>query len=217
MKGMGNSLLVAGGTDALDDVLAGLAKEGISTEANPDLFVKVYAQFGVEDARDVRERAQLTGARDRRVFVLVAPVLTTEAQNALLKTLEDAPGDALFIIVVPSPAGLLSTVRSRSQVWDIVRAPSSESPVDADLFLRAHPKERLDMLKPLLEKNDDDKRDTAAILAFLAALEHALSHTRVHASAIESIYRARKYITDKGSLIKPLLEQVALLVPVRKA
>ena len=66
------------------------------------------------------------------------------------------------------------------------------------------------MLKPLLEKDEDDKRDIGKIVAFLSALERALKRKP---EGLHAIYRARKYIGDKGALVKPLLEQVALLVP----
>lgn len=216
MHFVGNSFLVGGNADALESVFAALKVNGIRTESNPDLFVKVYSHFGVEDAREIRDRAQLVATSGSRVFVIVTPVMTTEAQNALLKTLEDAPGGARFVFVVPNPDGLLSTVRSRSQIWRVQKA-THQSPIDERAFLRSVPKDRLEMLKPLLEKNDDDKRDTAAILSFLGALEQALSQSRTDIPGAEALYRARMYLGDKGSLMKPLLEQVALLVPVHKA
>ena len=72
------------------------------------------------------------------------------------------------------------------------------------------------MLKPLLEKDEDDLRDVAAILAFLSSLEREMVQESLRVSfreGIESVYRARKYVMDKGALVKPLLEQVAILSP----
>jgi hypothetical protein len=77
-------------------------------------------------------------------------------------------------------------------------------------------KRRLELLKPLLEKGDEDKRDIGAILGFLAGLEVELGKVRANSEkkvGLEAVYRARKYAADKGALLKPLLEQVALLVP----
>lgn len=52
----------------------------------------------------------------RRVFVLRdAERMNEEAQNALLKTLEEPPGAACFILVTASAARLLATIRSRCQ------------------------------------------------------------------------------------------------------
>jgi len=45
-----------------------------------------------------------------------ADLMQTQAQNALLKTLEEPPPDTYLILITASPAELLSTIRSRSQI-----------------------------------------------------------------------------------------------------
>lgn len=80
-------------------------------------------------------------------------------------------------------------------------------------FIKATPQRRLDLLKPLLEKGDDDKRDTGAILTFLSGLERELAAAKhLDREGIDAIYRARSFINDRGALVKPLLEQVALML-----
>ena len=52
----------------------------------------------------------------RRVVVVEqADAMTTAAQNALLKTLENPTGDAMFFLVTDTPGALLSTIASRCQ------------------------------------------------------------------------------------------------------
>lgn len=51
----------------------------------------------------------------RAVLVTQAEKLTLEAQNALLKALEEPPSDTVFILTVDNLQHLLSTVASRSQ------------------------------------------------------------------------------------------------------
>ncbi|RJQ35034.1 hypothetical protein C4556_00745 [Candidatus Parcubacteria bacterium] len=209
----GHAYLVAGGAETIPAVAVLLGKEGVSISGNPDVYIRTYGQFGVDEARELRERASaraVSGAR--RIFIVATPGMTNEAQNALLKTLEEPPGNAMFFIIVPSPDMLLSTVRSR--VERLTLSPKKrileDGMVDAETFLSAAPEKRLDMLKPLLEKDDDDKRDIGAIVEFLASLERALLK---EPEGLRAVYRARKFATDKGALIKPLLEQVALLTP----
>ena len=213
---VGNTHVVSGGPERLQDVLSFLREEGIETEGNPDVYVRAYKQFGIDEARELRERASLRALGKRRIFVIAAPDLNREAQNALLKTLEEPPGNALFFFVLPSPESLLPTLRSRVQILQIERG--RETRTDAKVFLAATPEKRMDMLKPLLEKGDDDRRDLGAILAFLSSLEEKLEKNpegvrTARREGLESVYRTRKNVTDKGALIKPLLEQVALLVP----
>lgn len=204
----GHSFLIAGTADAVEPLLTHLEREGIDVRDSSDLYVRTYSFFGVEEARELRDRAQLAAHGAHRVFVIAAPSMTSEAQNALLKTLEEPPMGTLFFIIVPSPAALLPTVRSRVQPLSI--AHEAISGVSVEDFLQASAEARLKMLTPLLEKGSDDKRDIGSILIFLSSLERRLA---TRSDALEPIYRARKYALDKGALLKPLLEQVALLVP----
>ena len=207
---VGSAHLVAGGQAAVPQLLAYLKKMGFDTKANPDMYVHEYARFGADDARALRERAALRStSKSGRVFIIATPTLTTEAQNVLLKTFEEPPAGAIFFLVTPSPQGLLSTLRSRMQTLVLAESHGDEL-VDAEKFLSASAEKRLDMLKPLLEKDDDDKRDLRPVLIFLSSLEARLDKAP---KGLEAIYRARKYIGDKGAMVKPLLEQVALLVP----
>ncbi len=214
-----HSYVVKGGSESLSVLEKVLEKSGIHTKANSDYFARTYTSFTIDDARSLRDRASLRSmSGEGRVFVVVAPTIPPDAQNALLKTFEEPPAGAKFFLVVPSPETLLPTLRSRMQMftWD----PDSQlgvgipSVVDAKLFINAQPDKRLEMLKPLLEKGDDDKRDLAGTLAFLGELEILLSHKpRDNEPGLKAIYRARKYMTDRGALAKILLEQTALLIP----
>lgn len=224
----GNTYLVRGDDAALPQLTALLGDNGIRLEGNSDAYVRSYAHFGIDEARDLSARAYGKSMQGgRRIFVSIFPVITNEAQNALLKTLEEPPSDALFFLVTPAPATLLPTLRSRAHMIELTL--NTEVIIDMKKFLKSKPRERIDMLKPLLEKNDDDRRDIGAIITFLSSLERTLSTTHarggfdnahregidaVHREGIESVYRARMYVGDKGSLLKPLLEQVALLVPM---
>ncbi|HUO50526.1 MAG TPA: hypothetical protein VMU25_03145 [Candidatus Paceibacterota bacterium] len=212
MEFVGNVQLVRGGITAVDAITKLLEKEGVRIVGNPDVYEHSYTHFGVEEARELSSRAQARGIGGRRVFIITAAHMTTEAQNALLKTLEEPSGNALFFLVVPSPEMLLPTLRSRASLFEIEET-SAESAIDVRVFLKAAPEDRIEMLKPLLDKTDDDRRDLGSGIAFLAALERELStHADVSTEGLETVYRARKYWADKGALGKVLLEQVALLL-----
>jgi DNA polymerase III delta prime subunit len=213
-----SALLIAGTKDDLPQVLGLLLAHGIETEANPDLYVREYRQFGIDDAHELRARASSRAIKDRRVFVIAASGMTSEAQNALLKTLEEPPANALFIFIVPAPETLLATVRSRAQIVQLPESDRSgtKEQIDVQVFFAAAPAKRIEMLKIVLEKDDDDKYDTGAILAFLSSLERfaaGIKDKAVMYDASDTIYRARMYLTDRGALVKGLLESVALLLP----
>ena len=75
-----------------------------------DLGIQVIRQFLIAPAN----RAS-TGGRGKVFIVPQAELMSTPAQNALLKTLEEPPPGVTIILLCPSPGELLPTTRSRCQ------------------------------------------------------------------------------------------------------
>src|SRR5688572_13569057 len=71
---------------------------------------------GVDDARDLRERAVFAPARDRyKIFILdEAHMVTPQGFNALLKIVEEPPEHIKFIFATTEPDKVLGTIRSRT-------------------------------------------------------------------------------------------------------
>lgn len=71
----------------------------------------------IEKAREVISfiSLQLTG-KARVIIIDEAQLMNDQAANALLKSLEEPPEKTYFILLAPSIAGLLPTIRSRSQI-----------------------------------------------------------------------------------------------------
>jgi DNA polymerase-3 subunit delta' len=110
---------------------------------------KASKEIRVDAMRDAVEFSQRTSARGRGKAVLVYPAerMNNVTANALLKTLEEPPGDVKFVLASESAHQLLPTIRSRclghSMVWP--DAPSALSwiegqgvaPAQAAVMLRA--------------------------------------------------------------------------------
>ena len=190
-----------------------LESRGVPRQGSPDVYTYECQQLKVDDARAISERATTNPlVLARRVFVVSAAVIMHEAQNALLKMLEDPRGNAVFFFLVPFPERLLSTFRSRAHIITSVEEKEGPHKTDTDAmrFLKAKPAERLTMLELFTKKRkDDEERDFSGILLFLDELERAMG-TR-NPEGLRAVYRAKRYVTDKGALVKPLFEQVALL------
>src|SRR3989338_1170027 len=210
----GNVYLVRGGAEMVEPILFSIKNMGIDVYGNPDIYTREYLQFGIEDARGLGPRASSRAVKEKgRIFIIVTFGMTSEGQNALLKILEEPLADAVFYFVVSSPETLLPTLRSRVQILRLSQEFAQKGIVDANEFLRAAKTKRIEMLKGLLPK-EKEVRDTGAIIAFLSSLERSLAKlgTRKSKEGLEAVYLARKYVADKGSILKTLLEQVALLV-----
>src|SRR5438876_4631004 len=78
---------------------------------------------GIDSIRDLREKVMMPPSTGKyKVYVLdEAHMLTTEAFNALLKTLEEPPGYAIFVMATTDVHKMLPTVLSRCQRFDFKR------------------------------------------------------------------------------------------------
>jgi DNA polymerase-3 subunit delta' len=92
----------------------------IARFVHADVFLVEPGDTGVikvDQVREVIERTAYRPFEGRRRVVIVdeADALMSEAQNALLKTLEEPPAASMFVLVTARPDELLPTVRSRCQ------------------------------------------------------------------------------------------------------
>jgi DNA polymerase-3 subunit gamma/tau len=81
------------------------------------LEIDAASNRGIDEIRELRETVRYLPARDRyKVFIIdEVHMLTTEAFNALLKTLEEPPPRSLFILATTEPHKLPATIQSRCQ------------------------------------------------------------------------------------------------------
>ena len=78
----------------------------INTSRNMDIIeLDAASNRGIDDIRQLRERVALVPASaKKKIYILdEAHMLTTEAANALLKTLEEPPDHVLFILATTEP------------------------------------------------------------------------------------------------------------------
>ena len=83
---------------------------------------------GVDDARELRERAIFAPVRDRyKIFILdEAHMVTTQGFNALLKIVEEPPAHVKFIFATTEPEKVISTIRSRTHHYPFRLVPPGE-------------------------------------------------------------------------------------------
>jgi len=80
---------------------------------------------GIDQIRDLRENVKYPPANSRyRIFIIdEVHMLTKEAFNALLKTLEEPPPHVVFIFATTEPMKVPPTILSRCQRFDFHRIP----------------------------------------------------------------------------------------------
>jgi len=95
--------------DSCKEIAAGTSLDVIEIDA--------ASNRGIDQIRELREMVRYAPAAARTKIVILdeAHMLTGEASNALLKTLEEPPERVVFVMATTQPEDLVDTIRSRSQ------------------------------------------------------------------------------------------------------
>ncbi len=116
------SFLIIGGSENQQQQKAYglLADKNINTNSNPDL-VEVYPDksIGIDEIRDIKSflnKKSWQSNSMKTVIIYGGEQMTTPAQNAFLKTLEEPPPNSLIILAASAKNALLPTIISRCQI-----------------------------------------------------------------------------------------------------
>ena len=244
-KTIPHALLFCGGRGTGKTTLARIFAHEIGT-SDVDMYeIDAASNRGIDDIRELREAVHtLPYESERKVYIIdEVHMLTKEAFNALLKTLEEPPAHVVFILATTEEEKLLDTITSRCQVFHF-RSPSRSVLAKvvtnvakkegfkleknaADLIAIAADGSFRDALgvtqKVIMASGDEigSVDEVAAIIgaprsAILAQLVGALSEKNTEA-AIAAIADAVESHADMKLFVRLLLERVRAVVLLRNA
>ncbi|MFA6554255.1 MAG: hypothetical protein WCS89_01985 [Candidatus Paceibacterota bacterium] len=215
-----------GGDSVRDQLVVILNEEhSIPIHGNSDLFQKRYENFTIDDARELKLAHEMRPIQNegKKIFIITADNINVEAQNALLKLLEEPAEYAHFFLIIPGSHLLLPTVKSRLSFVEMIQGKGgksggnsgndSEVTADAKKFVSLNPAKRLEMVKNLLDEITKEKKTKQHAINFLNAIQEEVYKKKGVAGNLESLIAtetARKYVSDRSPSLKMLLEYVAL-------
>ncbi|WP_294947505.1 DNA polymerase III subunit gamma and tau [uncultured Microbacterium sp.] len=127
---------------------------------------------GVDDARDLRERAIFAPARDRfKIFILdEAHMVTAQGFNALLKLVEEPPEHVKFIFATTEPEKVIGTIRSRTHHYPFrLVAPAAMLEYVEQLCVQEGVQTEAGVLPLVVRAGGGSPRDTLSLLDQLIA------------------------------------------------
>ena len=122
---------------------------------------------GIDEIRDLREKIGFRPNEARYKIYIIDEVhmLTKEAFNALLKTLEEPPPHAIFVLATTEPDRVPETVRSRCQRFDFRRIPTGEIVEHLAEILKAEGSEAdTEALVAIARRSTGSMRDAVSLL-----------------------------------------------------
>ena len=191
----------------------------ISDGSSMDVFeIDAASNRGIDEIRDLRESVKFAPTAGHYKIYIIDEVhmLTTEAFNALLKTLEEPPPQVLFILATTEPHKVPATIQSRCQRYDFHRITVTEIRdrlihvcQESDIAADA------DALGIIAVQADGGMRDALSILDQCTALaEGTLTAERVQAvlGLVGRVWieKMALHIADRSAA--PLIEQLGELL-----
>ncbi len=142
------------------DIEGTLAK--LEASKTTERFIKIVKEdtFLVEDAKFAIEKAYIA-SEETTVIILAAKTFSAIVQNKLLKVIEEPPSKKEFIILTPSKAAILGTIRSRLPIT-VLSEKKEEEVLELDLgrlslasvyaFIQAHTRTDAQAMKLLIQR-----------------------------------------------------------------
>lgn len=172
---------------------------------------------GIDDIRSLRENIKLSPSIGQKKVYIIDEVhmLTTEAFNALLKTLEEPPSHVIFILATTESHKIPQTILSRVQRFDFNLASIDDL---SKLIRKVAIAESLEIddtsVNLIASKADGAYRDALKILDQLASQSHAINQemveTLLRSGSVEETMIFLQSLHTKNSL--SALQSIQLLL-----
>lgn len=181
--------------------------EEISRGAAVDLVeIDAASNRGIDDIRTLKEGIRFAPTRSKyKVFIVdEVHMLTKEAFNALLKTLEEPPSHALFILATTELHKVLPTIVSRSQKFEFRRLRHNEIKDRIALLTKKEGKS-LDtkIFDIIAARADGSVRDAESMLGQILLVGNGLTLNEVRSlfgfADVQQIARFMSHVADKDA------------------
>jgi DNA polymerase III delta prime subunit len=179
------------------------------------IFQQYYETFKIDDVRAIRS---LQGEKTEQgsVFIIGFNKITTEAENALLKALEEPASNTFFILVFPFAKNLLPTLRSRLMIHAVEHSEPRENSSNPfgtfESFLGLSLKDRFDQIKEI-SKSKELEITKSHVIELLNQAEHyfAVSGQKSKKQIREILFLKKSISTSASASPKMILDHLAMI------
>ncbi|MCA9362570.1 hypothetical protein KC906_04295 [Candidatus Kaiserbacteria bacterium] len=166
-------------------------------------------QFGIDDARALISRAYMRpNDAAEQLLAVRTNFITLEAQNALLKLLEEPPVSTRFVFVVPFSFTVLPTLSSRFFEYQTDRRLPTSVTNTFVTFQEQSIQERLGVIEVAAKQKDHDWQH-----AIKQGLGQYLSSTTLDVATLTALEYVARTLLTRGASNKMLLEHMAFHLP----
>ena len=189
---------------------------------SPDVLCQTYEAFTMDDSFVVKEWHSRSGITDgKKICILATNFINREAEQTLLKIIEEPAVNTHFFIVVPDSSALLETIISRTHVIKIDNQNDKEINKIVTKFISFSPKERVEMIASIIKENKDEE-NSGKLRAYAILLVNEIEsifyqkfkkdkNNKKILFILEELQKGRVYLSTPGASVKMILEHLALI------
>jgi len=183
-------------------------------QGSADMFAVRYESLSVDEARTLANYASLKPLGEKKYIIISVKQMTSEAQNALLKIVEDGAGHSVFFFVLAPGVPVLPTLLSRCVVLKSGTDEKSEQENIGKEFLSLSYKERL-LVAEKFGKDSDRHGARSLVRSLLSLAGNCGRRTSAisgggTARVLRDLLDADRYLQLSGSSPKAVIGHLAL-------
>lgn len=199
------------GTEEIKNVTEEIKKVLGKNLKKEDIFEEKTESLGIEEARRLKDRAQITALGEYKIFFIQVSSITREAENSLLKLLEEPPAKSHFFIFAKN-INLSKILLSRLIV---IEGELESETKEIKKILEATIGEKIEIAKKLADKvKEGDSKDE--LIDILNQLEKEIIKKKglnlKTTDILKEIEQGKTFLKDKSASSKMILENIFILI-----
>ncbi len=217
-----HSYVVEGNPDKTTTKLVDFLKDrGEIEEKSPNLLIQTYESFTMKDSGQIKEwHSQLAFGSGKKICIIATKFINHEAEESLLKIIEEPGHNTHFFIILPDSSVLLETILSRVQVVKD-KEIDKENKI-AESFVSLKTKERMTLIDNFIKENtdvDNSGKLRHSAINLINQLENIFYSkfksdifNEKNKKVLEEIKKSRNFLKLPGSSVKYILQNLALFI-----
>jgi len=200
-----------------------LEVRGLIEKNSPDVLFQTYESFTMDNSGEVKDwHSRLGVGGKKKVCIIATSFINREAEQTLLKIIEEPAENTHFFIIVPDSSILLDTIISRTHIIKTTQLADVNLQKFVASFISSTPKSRIDQVAQIIKENKDEENSgklRAYATQFVNEIENIYfqkfkkdMNNKQAQFILSELQKSRKYLSTPGASVKMILEHLALVI-----
>lgn len=206
------------------DLVEYLKEKKIITDNDPDFFYQRYESLTIQNSREIKSwHSQLSVKKEgKKVCLIETNFINREAEQALLKVMEEPGLNTHFFIITPNISILKDTTKSRVHSLRYLDEQNKEISEIAKKIISSPLKNRFEIISDLVKENKNEdssgslRRYANLLLSEIEKIVYLKFkkdlENKDNIFILEEISKNKKYLNYPGAAVKMILEHIALIL-----